>query len=77
MTSMLLVAMPSMDDVGIALIQRVDQSRGVQILGAGVVGGQVVLPPIRPPARERGNWCESSAARMKYHPTMMFRYRGR
>jgi hypothetical protein len=37
--SMLLVAMPLMDDVGIAPIQRGDQSRGVKILGASVVGG--------------------------------------
>jgi hypothetical protein len=36
---LLLVAMPSMDDVGIALIQRGDKSRGVQIPRTGTVGG--------------------------------------
>jgi hypothetical protein len=33
------VAMPSMDDVGIALIQRGDKSHGVQIPRTGTVGG--------------------------------------
>jgi hypothetical protein len=37
--SMLLVAMPSIDDVGIAPIQRGDQYRGVQIPEAGTAGG--------------------------------------
>jgi hypothetical protein len=76
MRSMLLVAMPSMDDVGIAPIQRGDQSRDVQIPGAGVACGQGGAAPVRPLARERGRWCESSAAMTKYHPIMMFRYRG-
>jgi hypothetical protein len=74
--SMLLVAMPSMDDVSIALIQRGDQSRGVQIPGAGAVGGQGGATPSPAPPRERGRWCELSTATMKYHPTMMFRCRG-
>jgi hypothetical protein len=67
MRSMLLVAMPLMDDVGIAPIQRGDQSRGVQITGAGDTGGQGGTTPSSAPARERGRWCESSAVTMKYH----------
>jgi hypothetical protein len=34
---LLLVAMPSMDDVDIALVQRGDQSRGVRIPGTVIV----------------------------------------
>jgi hypothetical protein len=68
--SMLLVAMPSMEDVGIAPIQWGDQSRGVQIPGAGVVGCQGGTAPNPAPARERGKWYESSVA------TTMFRCRG-
>jgi hypothetical protein len=36
---LLLVVMPSMDDVGIAPIQRGEQSRGIQIPGTGTAGG--------------------------------------
>jgi hypothetical protein len=44
--TLLLVAMPSMDDVGIAPIQRGDQSRGVQIPGAGTAGGAAPSPAL-------------------------------
>jgi hypothetical protein len=39
--TLLLVAMPSMDDVDIALVQRGDQSRGVRIPGTVVVTPRV------------------------------------
>jgi hypothetical protein len=74
--SLLLVAMPLMDDVGNAPIQGGDQSRGVQITETGTTGGQGGAVPTLPPARERGRWCESSAATTKYHPMTMFRCRG-
>jgi hypothetical protein len=56
MRSMLLVAMPSMDDVSIAPIQRGDQSRGIQIPGAGATGSQGGTALSHPPTRERGRW---------------------
>jgi hypothetical protein len=37
--TLLLVVMPSMNDVSIAAIQRGDQSCGVQIPGSGIAGG--------------------------------------
>jgi hypothetical protein len=40
MRTLLLVAMPSMDDVDIAPVQKGDQSRGVWIPGTGITGGQ-------------------------------------
>jgi hypothetical protein len=46
--SMLLVAMPSMEDVGIAPIQWGDQSRGVQIPGQASWAARAALPPVRP-----------------------------
>jgi hypothetical protein len=52
--SMLLVAMPLMDDVGITLIQRDDQSRGVQIPGAGAAGGQGGTTPSLAPSKGKG-----------------------
>jgi hypothetical protein len=48
MRSMLLVAMPSMDDVSIASIQRGDQSRHVQIPGASTAGGGWCCPQSEP-----------------------------
>jgi hypothetical protein len=50
--SMLLVAMPSMDDAGFALIQGGDQSRGVR----GRWAARAALSPVRPPARVRRKW---------------------
>jgi hypothetical protein len=44
--TLLLVAMPSMDDVGIAPIQRGGQSRGVQIPRAGTAGGAAPSPAL-------------------------------
>jgi hypothetical protein len=52
--SMLQVAMPLMDDVDIAPIQRGDQSRGVQIPGAGIVGGQGGATPSPAPSKGKG-----------------------
>jgi hypothetical protein len=52
--SMLLVAMPLMDDVGITPIQRDDQSQGVQIPGAGVAGGQGGTTPNLAPSKGKG-----------------------
>jgi hypothetical protein len=52
--TLLLVAMPSMDDVGIAPIQRGDQSRGVQIHGTGAVGGQGGAVSISAPSKGKG-----------------------
>jgi hypothetical protein len=52
--SMLLVAMPSMDDISIALIQRGDQSRGVQIPGSGAAGGQGGAAPSLAPTKGKG-----------------------
>jgi hypothetical protein len=75
--TLLLVAMPSMDDVGIAPIQRGDQSRGVQIPGTGAVSGQGGAVSTPAPARERGRWCELSIATTKYHLMMMFCCKGR
>jgi hypothetical protein len=74
--SMLLVTMPSMDDIGIAPIQRGDQSRGVQIPWQASRAARAALPPIQTLARESGRWCESSIVMMKYHPMMMFSCRG-
>jgi hypothetical protein len=51
---MLLVAMPSMDDVGIASIHRGDQSRGVKIPGVGAAGGQGGAAPS--PTPNKGKW---------------------
>jgi hypothetical protein len=52
--SLLLVAMPSMDDVGIAPIQGGDQSRGVQITETGTTGGQGGAVPTLPPSKGKG-----------------------
>jgi hypothetical protein len=54
MRSMLLVAMPSMDDVGIAPIQRGDQSRGIQIPEAGAAGSQGGTALSQPPNKGKG-----------------------
>jgi hypothetical protein len=43
-----------MDDIGIALIQRGDQSRGVQIPGAGAAGGQGGAAPSPAPTKGKG-----------------------
>jgi hypothetical protein len=45
-------------------------------LGQAPRVARVVLPPLRPLARERGRWCELSTATMKYHLTMMFCCKG-
>jgi hypothetical protein len=37
--TLLVVVMPSMDDIGIALVQRGDQSCGIRIPGIGIAGG--------------------------------------
>jgi hypothetical protein len=52
--TLLLVAMPSMDDIGIALIQRGDQSRGVQIPGTGTTGGQGGVASTPDPSKGKG-----------------------
>jgi hypothetical protein len=54
MRMLLLVAMPSMDDVGIAPIQRGDQSRGVQIPRTGAVGGQSGVASTLTPSKGKG-----------------------
>jgi hypothetical protein len=51
---MLLVAMPSMDDVGIAPIQRGDQSWGIQIPRAGSASGQGNAAPSPAPSKWKG-----------------------
>jgi hypothetical protein len=71
--SMLLVAMPSMDDVSIAPIQRGDSPEVYKSQGWAA---RATLLPVLPPARERGRWCESSAAMTKCHPMTLFRCRG-
>jgi hypothetical protein len=48
------MAMPLMDAIGIAPIQRGDQSRGVQILGLGAVGGQGGSAPSLAPSKGKG-----------------------
>jgi hypothetical protein len=53
--TLLLVVMPLMDDVGIAPIQRGDQSRGVQIPGTGTAGGQGGAASTPPPSKGKGN----------------------
>jgi hypothetical protein len=75
--TLLLVVMPSMNEVNIVAIQRGDQSCGVQIPGQASQVARVMLPPLWPLARERGWWCELSTTTMKYHLTMMFHCRGR
>jgi hypothetical protein len=52
--TLLLVAMHLMDDVGIAPIQRGDQSRGVQIAETGTVGGQGGAASTPPPSKGMG-----------------------
>jgi hypothetical protein len=52
--SLLLVVIPSMDNVGIAPIQRHDQSRGVQILRTGATGGQCGAVPTPAPSMGKG-----------------------
>jgi hypothetical protein len=51
---MLLVAIPLMDDVGIAQIQMGDLSRGVQIPGVGATGGQGGAAPSPAPSKGKG-----------------------
>jgi hypothetical protein len=52
--SLLLVVMPSMDDVGIAPIQRGDQYRGIQIPGASAAGGKGGAVPTPAPSKGKG-----------------------
>jgi hypothetical protein len=76
MRTLLLVVLPSMDDVGIAPTHRGDQSHGVQIPGTGVTNGQggaISSPAL---VRAKGRWCESSTVTMRYHLTMMSRCKG-
>jgi hypothetical protein len=54
MRMLLLVAMPSMDDVGISPIQRGDQSCGVQIPGIDVTGGHGGAVPTPAPNKGKG-----------------------
>jgi hypothetical protein len=51
---MLLVLMPSMDDIDISTIQRGDQSQGVQILGADAAGGQSGADTAPTPSKSKG-----------------------
>jgi hypothetical protein len=75
--TLLVVVMPSMDDIGIAPVQRGDQSpMAYGSLGQASRVARVVLSPLRPPARTKGRWCESSTAMMRYHMTMMSRCKG-
>jgi hypothetical protein len=74
--TLLVVVMPSMDDISIAPVQRGDQSHGVRIPGTGVAGGQGGVVSTPPPARTKGRWCESSIAMMRYHITMMSHCKG-
>jgi hypothetical protein len=52
--TLLLVAMHLMDDVGIAPIQRGDQSRGVYIAGTGTAGGQGGAASTPAPSKGKG-----------------------
>jgi hypothetical protein len=74
--TLLLVVMPSMDDVGIAPVQRGDQSCGIRILRTGIAGGQGGAVSSSPLARTRGRWCKSSRVMMRYHLTMMSHCKG-
>jgi hypothetical protein len=51
---LLLVAMPSMDNSGIAKFQRGDQSWGVQILGTDVASGQGGADTTSAPSKSTG-----------------------
>jgi hypothetical protein len=51
---LLLVAMRSMDDVGIAPVQKGDQSHGVQIPRTGVMGGQGGAVSTLAPSKDKG-----------------------
>jgi hypothetical protein len=81
----LLAAMPTLDDVDIAVVQRGDLSRGVTIPGATVTGGrggttgggrgsrgpeaQAALAPLQPSARAREYPRGSFTTTMRYRPT--------
>jgi hypothetical protein len=52
--TLLLVAMPSMDDISIAPIQMGDQSRGVHNPGTGTAGGQGGAASALAPSKEKG-----------------------
>jgi hypothetical protein len=73
---LLLVAMSLMDDVGIAPVQRGDQSHGIWIPRIGIAGDQVGAVSTPPPSRTRERWCESSTAMMRYQLTMMSHCKG-
>jgi hypothetical protein len=51
---LLLVAMPSMDDIGIAMIQRDDQSHGIQIPRTGAAGGRGSAASTPAPSKGKG-----------------------
>jgi hypothetical protein len=51
---LLLVAMPSIDNIGIASVQRGDQSHGIRIPGTGVAGGQGGSVSTLAPSKDKG-----------------------
>jgi hypothetical protein len=54
MRTLLLVMMPLMDNIGIALVQRGDQSRGIRIPGIGTAGGQGGAVSTPAPSKDKG-----------------------